>query len=70
MAIKNPCKNIKDTRKKLGMNQTMFWNKFGLTQSTGCRYENGRNIPVPIKMLIEVAVGSDGDKTVARLRGA
>lgn len=41
-----------DARKKVGMNQSEFWQRFGITQSGGSRYESGRNIPTPSAMLM------------------
>jgi hypothetical protein len=32
--------------------QVDFWDRFSITQSSGCRYENGRGIPEPVAMLI------------------
>jgi transcriptional regulator with XRE-family HTH domain len=46
---------IKDpagARKAAGINQAEFWIRFGVTQSGGSRYESGRAIPKPIKLLM------------------
>jgi len=32
--------------------QVEFWDRFSITQSSGCRYENGREIPEPTALLI------------------
>ncbi len=48
--IENPC----DIRKKLGMNQTEFWNAVGVTQSGGSRYESGRAIPNAVRELVRI----------------
>nr|WP_245985568.1 hypothetical protein [Azonexus fungiphilus] len=37
-------------RRKEG--QSDFWRRFGVTQSTGSRYENGRSIPAPLRLLL------------------
>ncbi|MFZ4536015.1 helix-turn-helix domain-containing protein [Propionivibrio sp.] len=42
-------------RHKLGLNQTAFWKKLGLTQSGSSRYESGRNIPMPVQLLLHIA---------------
>lgn len=42
-------------RKKLGMNQADFWAKIRITQSGGSRYENGRNVPKPVLLLLHLA---------------
>lgn len=51
---KVPKLNLNDVvsyRKALGENQSMFWTRFGVTQSGGSRYESGRNMPKPVRML-------------------
>ena len=45
-------------RQKLGINQTKFWSRVGVTQSGGSRYESGRNIPRPVQMLLRIAYGT------------
>ena len=44
--------NIRDIRKKLGLNQQEFWSQIGVTQSGGSRYESGRNMPKPVRELL------------------
>ncbi len=39
-------------RKKLGMNQQQFWSPLGVTQSGGSRYESGRGMPRPVRLLV------------------
>ncbi|WP_373741156.1 helix-turn-helix domain-containing protein [Neisseria sp.] len=46
--------NIRDIRKKLGMNQMDFWSRIGVTQSGGSRYESGRNMPKPVRELLRL----------------
>jgi transcriptional regulator with XRE-family HTH domain len=43
--------DLKAFRNKQGMTQAPFWNRFGTTQSGGSRYESGREMPDPLKML-------------------
>lgn len=43
---------IQDKRKQSGLNQSVYWKRFGVTQSGGSRYETGRNIPASTAMLI------------------
>lgn len=38
-------KDYKTLRTKLRLNQTEFWNRLGVTQSGGSRYESGRPVP-------------------------
>ncbi len=45
-------------RQKLGINQTKFWSRVGVTQSGGSRYESGRKIPKPIQQLLIIAYGT------------
>lgn len=46
--------NVREIRRKLGMNQQQFWSKVGVTQSGGSRYESGRNIPRPVQQLLRL----------------
>lgn len=39
-------------RHSMQLNQTAFWRLFGCTQSAGCRYESGREIPEPVVLLL------------------
>lgn len=51
-AQKNPLKDLRAYRESLGENQTTFWNRFGVTQSGGSRYESGRDLPPSVAMLV------------------
>ena len=59
-------------RQKAGLNQTQFWQRVGLGQSAGSRYESGRNIPRPVQMLLRIAYGTKAQaaKQVEALRPA
>lgn len=46
--------DIATMRQKLGINQSHFWGKFGVTQSAGSRYENERKLPKPLHILISL----------------
>lgn len=52
-------------RRRANLNQKEFWTKLGITQSGGSRYESGRNMPRPVRMLIAL---SEGHATVEQLR--
>ncbi len=39
-------------REQSDQNQTDFWARFGTIQSAGSRYETGRAMPRPLKLLI------------------
>lgn len=49
-AIKNP----REIRRQLGINQSDFWSRVGVTQSGGSRYESGRNMPKPVRELVRL----------------
>lgn len=53
-------------RKKAGINQKDFWTRYGVTQSGGSRYESGRNMPKPLRMLMALhKAGKVTDKDLA-----
>lgn len=58
-------------RKSLKLNQSQFWTLIGIAQSGGSRYETGRTIPLPVRLLLEIAYGSKAvaERRVAKLRG-
>lgn len=56
-------------RKSLGLNQDEFWLHFGVLQSGGSRYESGREVPMPVQILLNVVFGEEPD-TLTRLRAA
>ena len=45
---------LKALRYAKGMNQIEFWIKIGVTQSGGSRYENGKRMPVPVALLVDL----------------
>ena len=49
-----PIENVRDIRKKKGLNQIDFWKQVGVTQSGGSRYESGRNMPKAVRELIRI----------------
>lgn len=61
----------KALRLKLGLTQVEFWGRVRVTQSGGCRYESGRDIPKPVLMLLQLAYGTEEDarKLLDVLRG-
>ncbi len=52
--LKSLPNDLADFRNKLGLNQSDFWSRYGVTQSGGSRYEAGRNIPAPLKLLLRL----------------
>jgi transcriptional regulator with XRE-family HTH domain len=55
-------------RKRLGLNQSEFWTRLGVTQSGGSRYESDRRFPRPVQILIELAYGNKPLQALKRLR--
>ncbi len=55
-------------RKKVGLNQSEFWNRLGVTQSAGSRYEKGRRMRKPIALLLELAYGDKPEQALKKLR--
>ncbi len=43
-----------ELREKLGLNQQEFWERVGVTQSGGSRYEAGRRLPKPVVELLRL----------------
>ncbi|WP_425305841.1 helix-turn-helix domain-containing protein [Aromatoleum petrolei] len=41
------------------MNQSEFWSRLSVTQSGGSRYEAGRTIPSPVRLLLHLTYGTD-----------
>ncbi len=61
---------MKALRAKLGLNQTEFWGKLGVTQSAASRYENEvTRTPVQVEWLIDLVYGKKPLATLAKLRG-
>ncbi len=62
--------NPREKRQKMGKNQAEFWRPFCVTQSGGSRYEQGRDIPAPVKLLMalrELGKITDDDLRDARI---
>lgn len=47
--------DLKTYRKALGLTQAEFWDRIGVTQSGGSRYEGGRAVPTSVAMLLWLA---------------
>ena len=63
---------VRELRHKRRVKQSEFWKKIGVTQSGGSRYESGRNIPLPVQHLLQIAYGTpaQAEALVEWLRGA
>lgn len=60
--------NPSELRKAAGTSQTEFWKKFGVTQSGGSRYESGRRMPTPLKVLMQAQIdGVIDEATLGKL---
>lgn len=55
--------DIRDYRSKHRLSQTEFWSRIGVTQSGGSRYETGRDIPLPVQLLVQLAYGTPQEAT-------
>ena len=64
-------KNYRELRRKMDIRQSEFWNRLGITQSGGSRYESGRNVPKPTQTVIDLAYGTTKAalEKLAALRG-
>jgi DNA-binding transcriptional regulator YiaG len=49
-------------RQKVGLSQAEFWERVGVTQSGGSRYEQGRLVKKPIRMLLALAYGTETER--------
>lgn len=45
---------MRDLRYLMRENQTQFWQRFGVSQSRGSRFERGMAIPLPVLLLIRL----------------
>lgn len=45
---------LRKLRKTRRENQTHFWKRFGVTQSRGSRFEQGMEMPSPVKILMNL----------------
>lgn len=52
---------IRAFRKRIGLRQDQFWERVGITQSGGSRYESGRNIPESVQILLTVVYGTPAE---------
>ena len=74
--MKAPRLEIKDgfdarlERNKLHLNQAEFWGPLNVTQSGGSRYESGRDMPGPVKLLVNIVYGTprQAERLVSYLR--
>ena len=46
--------NVLELRTKLDLNQQVFWKRGGVSQSGGCRYEQGRPMPSQTENMVKL----------------
>ena len=69
-AAKLDFSDIASYRKQRGENQLNFWQRFGVTQSGGSRYESGRSAPKPVRILMSLyAEGKISDEDLSAAAG-
>jgi hypothetical protein len=64
VASSTPHGELKKFRISKRESQEKFWGRFGVTQSSGSRFETGLGIPPPVAILVKLYVKgrlSDGD---------
>jgi DNA-binding transcriptional regulator YiaG len=55
-------------REKLKLSQADFWQRLGVSQSCGSRYENDRAIPRHIYLLLQLAYDSKPERAYRSIR--
>lgn len=61
-----PLKGLRAYRKSLGESQTVFWDRFGVTQAGGSRYERAQAMPAPVALLVlAFAEGPLNDESIS-----
>ncbi len=58
-----------ELRKTRGLTQAQFWGPLGVTQTAASRYETGRSIPKPVRLLLALAHSDKPLRVVAKIRG-
>jgi hypothetical protein len=59
-----PSGDLRQFRINKRESQEKFWGRFGVTQSSGSRFETGLSIPAPVALLLKLYLNgklSDGD---------
>lgn len=52
-----------EQRKQRGESQERFWRRFGVTQSSGSRFEAGESMPAPVALLLFLYLSEAIDDT-------
>lgn len=64
MQMRAPHADLRQFRISKRESQEKFWGRFGVTQSSGSRFETGLAIPAPVAILLKLYVNgklNDGD---------
>jgi hypothetical protein len=64
MPVRPPHADLRQFRISKRESQEKFWGRFGVTQSSGSRFETGLAIPAPVAILLKLYVNgklNDGD---------
>jgi len=64
MSMRTPHADLRQFRISKRESQEKFWGRFGVTQSSGSRFETGLAIPAPVAILLKLYVNgklNDGD---------
>jgi hypothetical protein len=64
MPMRAPHADLRQFRISKRESQEKFWGRFGVTQSSGSRFETGLAIPAPVAILLKLYVAgklNDGD---------
>jgi hypothetical protein len=64
IALPSPIRDLRQFRIGKRESQEKFWGRFGVTQSSGSRFETGLAIPAPVAILLKLYANgklSDGD---------
>jgi hypothetical protein len=62
--VANVLGDLRQLRISKRESQEKFWGRFGVTQSSGSRFETGLSVPAPVAILLRLYVNgklSDGD---------
>jgi hypothetical protein len=64
LPMRAPSADLRQFRISKRESQEKFWGRFGVTQSSGSRFETGLAIPAPVAILLKLYVNgklNDGD---------
>jgi len=68
MEIEMTGEQLTALRWSMGKTQHAFWRKLGVSQACGSRYEAGRDMPLPVEILLSVVYAPTPTEAVERLK--